>query len=107
MFQLFRDSELNTPPERNRNSSMKSNCVPVVSGVSLLAGDRGHVAVPDALADIPASCRRCRHCNGTGGVNEVAIDGRTIFLHRECETAWLEENDAIAVAASIKGQAWQ
>jgi AAA domain len=44
--------------------------------------------------DIPPDCRRCIHCNGSGGVNEVALPDRpgTIALHPACETAWMEKN---------------
>ena len=40
--------------------------------------------------DLPPSLRRCLHCNGTGEVNAVALPDRTVWLHRECEAAWLE-----------------
>jgi Protein of unknown function (DUF3631) len=45
----------------------------------------------DGYADFPDALRRCAHCrkNGTVPPNKVAVDGRTVWLHRECETAWL------------------
>src|SRR5262249_34088659 len=43
--------------------------------------------------DLPPSLRRCLHCNGTGEVNAVALPDRTVWLHRECEAAWLKSAD--------------
>jgi hypothetical protein len=52
-----------------------------------VVGPVGGVADP---GDIPADYRRCLHCNGRGAVNKVALPDRTVWLHRECEAAWLE-----------------
>jgi hypothetical protein len=41
--------------------------------------------VHDGLGDL----RRCHHC-GRPGAAQVAIDGRSIGLHRECEAPWME-----------------
>jgi hypothetical protein len=46
----------------------------------------------DDAGDIPAACRRCFHCNGNGGVNAVALPDRVVWLHRDCEAAWMESN---------------
>jgi putative DNA primase/helicase len=35
--------------------------------------------------------RRCHHC-GQPGAALVAVDGRSIGLHRECETSWLDSH---------------
>jgi hypothetical protein len=45
---------------------------------------------PYADLDILPDFRRCLHCNGNGQVNAVALPDRTIWLHRECEAAWME-----------------
>ena len=42
--------------------------------------------------DIPPFCRRCKQCNGIGGVNLVSLPDRTVQLHPACEAAWLEAN---------------
>ena len=40
---------------------------------------------------IPASLRRCAHCNKNGELGHVALGDRPmVWLHRECEAAWLE-----------------
>ena len=52
--------------------------------------DGGVSPAEDELAAV--GLRRCWHCNGNGGVNEVAVAGHTVWLHHECEAAWLEAN---------------
>jgi hypothetical protein len=49
-------------------------------------------AADDAADYFPASLRRCAHCNRNGALGQVALPDRpgTIWLHRECEGAWLE-----------------
>ena len=46
--------------------------------------------------DLPASCRRCAHCgrNGMAPPSEIALPDRTVWLHRECEAAWMKKNPA-------------
>jgi hypothetical protein len=44
---------------------------------------------PDDCLDLPPNLRRCLHCNSAGEVNAVALPDRTVWLHRECEAAWL------------------
>jgi hypothetical protein len=52
-----------------------------------------NVGPADDYPDIPEHSRRCWHCNGgNGAVNAVALPDRTVWLHRECEAAWLERN---------------
>jgi len=48
------------------------------------------VLAEDELAAV--GLRRCWHCNGNGGVNEVGLPDRTVWLHRECEAPWMERN---------------
>src|SRR5262245_37841009 len=49
-------------------------------------------ADPSATLHLPPNLRRCVHCNASGAVNEVAFPDRpgTVWLHRACETAWIE-----------------
>jgi hypothetical protein len=44
---------------------------------------------------IPPGCRRCFHCNRVGRTppNKVAIGGRTVWLHPECEAGWMAALD--------------
>jgi hypothetical protein len=61
-------------------------------------GDTGDTLRPrsvDSLDDgIPASLRRCAHCNTNGKLGHVALGDRpAVWLHRECEVAWLETRD--------------
>ena len=45
--------------------------------------------------DIPPFCRRCKQCNGIGGVNLVSLPDRIVQLHPACEAAgWKRTNDA-------------
>jgi len=56
--------------------------------------DDHEIASPDDILDIPRflDLRRCAHCNRNGALGQVALPDRpgTIWLHRECEGAWLE-----------------
>jgi hypothetical protein len=54
-------------------------------------GDTLHPRSADGRDDgIPASLRRCVHCNRNGKLGHVALgDGAMVWLHRECEAAWL------------------
>ena len=42
---------------------------------------------------IPASFRRCAHCNKNGKLGQVALPDRTVWLHCECEEPWLASTD--------------
>jgi hypothetical protein len=56
-------------------------------------GDTGDALRPcsaDGRDDgIPASLRRCAHCNKNGKLGQVALPDRTVWLHCECEEPWL------------------
>jgi hypothetical protein len=56
-------------------------------------GDTGDTLRPRSVEGrddgIPASLRRCAHCNKNGELGHVALGDRpTVWLHRECEAAW-------------------
>jgi Protein of unknown function (DUF3631) len=57
------------------------------------------VAPPDD--GIPDSLRRCAHCNRSGTLGQVVVPDRpgTVWLHRECEGAWLQGTPLGANAA--------
>jgi hypothetical protein len=42
---------------------------------------------------IPASLRRCAHCNKNGKLGQVALPDRTVWLHCKCEEPWLASTD--------------
>ena len=57
-------------------------------------GDTGDTLRPRSVEGrddgIPASLRRCAHCNKNGELGHVALGDRPmVWLHRECEAAWL------------------
>jgi hypothetical protein len=56
------------------------------------AGDTLRRCSADGRDDgIPASLRRCEHCNKNGELGHIALGDRPmVWLHRECEAAWLE-----------------
>lgn len=57
-------------------------------------GDRLRPCSADGRDDgIPASLRRCAHCNKNGNLGHVTLPGRTVWLHRECEELWLASTD--------------
>jgi hypothetical protein len=60
------------------------------------AGDTLRPCSADGRGDgIPASLRQCAHCNRNGELGHVALgDGPMVWLHRECEAAWLKSDDA-------------
>jgi uncharacterized protein DUF3631 len=87
------DSKRNTPDKRNRENSIKSNNVADVADVADVRGNGGGGAsADDAFPPFPDDLRRCFHCGGNSGVNTVALPDRAIWLHRECEAAWMEKN---------------
>ena len=49
-------------------------------------------AADDPADDFPAFLRRCAYCNRNGALGRVALSDwpGTVWLHRECEGAWLE-----------------
>jgi hypothetical protein len=56
-------------------------------------GDTGDTLRPRSVEGrddgIPASLRRCAHCNKNGELGHVALGDRpTVWLHRECEAAY-------------------
>src|SRR5262249_5076744 len=61
-------------------------------------GDTGDTLRPRSVEGrddgIPASLRRCAHCNKNGELGHVALGDRpTVWLQRECEAAWLKGAD--------------
>jgi putative DNA primase/helicase len=82
--------------EENAEKSNGNNALYGCTGNGASRGsERSFSPVPDDGLDLPASCRRCAHCgkNGTLPPSEIALPDRTVWLHRECEAAWMEENN--------------
>ena len=84
---------------KNGNLSYSHGCLDVWTDRKAQNGGQGHfdqeIAPPGDLyadLDIPPFCRRCKQCNGIGGVNLVSLPDRTVQLHPACEAAWLEAN---------------
>ena len=81
--------------EKPNNDGPVSGC-PVAKGDDILDIPRfldlRSRAADDPADYFPASLRRCAHCNRNGALGQVALPDRpgTIWLHRECEGAWLE-----------------
>ena len=81
--------------EKPNNDGPVSGC-PVAKGDDILDIPRFLDPRPRAADDpadyFPASLRRCAHCNRNGALGQIALPDRpgTIWLHRECEGAWLE-----------------
>lgn len=88
------DSERDSPPERDRNSPMKSSDVVDVADVADLTGSRG-----DDGLEITLDCRRCAHCDGIGVLGQVALPDQpgAVWLHRDCEAAWMAQTDPWAL----------
>ena len=84
---------------RNGNLSHSHACLDVWTDRKAQNGGQGHfdqeIAPPGDLyadLDIPPFCRRCKQCNGIGGVNVVSLPDRMVQLHPACEAAWMEAN---------------
>jgi hypothetical protein len=81
--------------EKPNNDGPVSGC-PVAKGDHILDIPRfldlRSRAADDPADYFPASLRRCAHCNRNGALGQIALPDRpgTIWLHRECEGAWLE-----------------
>jgi putative DNA primase/helicase len=87
--------QTNGAREENAEYSNENNAVHGCTGNGASrGGERSFSPVPDNALDLPASCRRCAHCgkNGTIPPSEIALPDRTVWLHRECEAAWMEKN---------------
>jgi hypothetical protein len=83
-------------PTITRGSSPDSN--PFNGNKKGDTGDAGDTLRPcsaDGPDDgIPASLRRCAHCNKSGELGHVVLGDRPmVWLHRECEAAWLKSAD--------------
>jgi Protein of unknown function (DUF3631) len=65
----------------------KSTAVPNVSDVSLLPANGGE----EIDLSFPDSLRRCEHCSRGDRVERWDLNGRTVWLHPMCTSAWADD----------------
>jgi Protein of unknown function (DUF3631) len=83
-------------PAREKNDGFSNN-INVLSGCAGNNAETGPLTgteaalVPDDGLNFPDDLRRCDCCkNGNPPPNKVVLPDRTVWLHHECEAAWID-----------------